>query len=150
MPGSEARVWFNRATKWFGSDFETDGWVERLLLNETGELTSTEEYVYRYNVVKRTRDGDLEFAHGRAGEWSPELEREFSDDEVAAKTVARTLDQLEQGELIKRAEAEESTDSEQTYWRLTESGKRERERLEKQYRRELAQLQLKYGMTIDW
>lgn len=150
MPGFDTIGWLRRVRARFGSEFETDGWAERLLVNETGELTPTEEFVYRYSVVKRQRDGELERATDRPGGWSPDLEPAFTADDAAWRTVVRTLERLERRELIERVAAGESGDPERTYWRLTAGGRRERERLERRYRRELEQLQLEFGMTTDW
>lgn len=149
IPGTGAADWLRRLATGSVREPETDGWVGRLLVNETGELTSTAEYVYRYGVVERTREGELEPATAGPGGWSPDRERAVVTDEDAA-VVTRTLARLERRGLLERVAPGEPGDPERTYWRLTDAGERERERLERGYRRELEQLQLEFGMTTDW
>lgn len=130
-------------------DFETRGWVERLLVNETGELTPTEEYVHRYGLARRIRAGELERTPEVPGGWSPALERPFATD-ADAGVVADALARLSDRGLIERVPADGAGEAERTYWRLTDAGRQEQNRLVRAYRRELERLQVEYGMTTDW
>lgn len=150
MVRTQIKNWIIRATPWLDQEFETHDWVARLIINETGQLTSTNEFVYRYGIAKARREQDTEQSINSSGEWSPEREQELTNDEAATRTVTKTLEDLAVRGLIEQVEADDTSNSDQTFWRLTEKGEQEQDRLEQQYQLELEQLQLEFGMTTQW
>lgn len=101
---------------------EGEAWVDQLILDVTGEITSTEEYVYHHGIEKSRRAGSPISDALSQGSWSPPLRERYVSN-GSRKAVTRALNRLEDAGHIEAVEPATQDEWEGPYWRLTPDGR---------------------------
>lgn len=121
-----------------------EGWIERLVLNQTGELTTTEEYVYTHALWKRSKQGKPVPEGIGGGSLSPTIRDELVNPQ-SRSAVERALVRLRNAGLVRRIERPNESD---VYWQLTGAGREAQEHLATCFSKDVEELRFRYGMTF--